>query len=107
MFRAPFVPGTRAEIAALGLGDGEVVDAGFSSTHQAVVVEFPELVAIAAVPLAGGIVPFILEPHRHPVAAKSPQALPKCVVEFTFPLGGEEFDDGGPSGEELVAVAPG
>jgi hypothetical protein len=101
-----FALSSESEVAAVGFGDDDVVDAGFVATHGAIVVEFPELVAVAAVPLAGGVVPFVLEPHRHPVAAESPEALSQHVVEFAFPLGGVEFDYGRASGEELVAIAP-
>ena len=42
----------RAEDAPLGLGDRDVVDAGLPAAHQAVLVELPQLVAVAAPPLA-------------------------------------------------------
>src|SRR6266436_8314778 len=57
------------------LGYGDVVDAGFAPTHQAVVVEFPEFVAVTAEPLAGVVVPFVLEAHRDAPLVKSPKFL--------------------------------
>lgn len=44
--------GSGPEELAVTFDNGDVVDAGFPATHQAVVVEFPEFVAIAAEPLA-------------------------------------------------------
>jgi hypothetical protein len=72
-----------------------------------VLVELPELVAVAAPPLAVYVMRLILEPGRDPVPPEGPQVLAQRVVEFAVPLGGEELDDRGPPGEEGVAVAPG
>jgi hypothetical protein len=49
------------EESTLPLVDGDVVDAGLAPSHQAAPVEFPQLIAIAAEPVARGVVPFILE----------------------------------------------
>src|SRR5215813_8865077 len=70
-------------------------------------VELPQLVAVAAPPLALDIVGLVLEPDRDPVVPEGPQVLAQGIVEFTVPLGGEELDDRGPPGEEAIAVAPG
>ena len=61
-----FRVGARAEDTPVRLGDRYVVDAGLATAHIALVVEFPEFVAVAAVPLPAGIVGFILEPDRDP-----------------------------------------
>jgi hypothetical protein len=37
--------------------DGQVVNAGDSTAHQAVFVEFPILVTVGAIPMAGIVVP--------------------------------------------------
>src|SRR4051812_27435950 len=64
---AALVLGAGAEDPALRLVDGHVVDAGLPAAHVAVVVELPQLVAVAAEPLAGGVVALVLEAHRDAV----------------------------------------
>src|SRR3712207_3851311 len=104
--RAPFVVGARAVPAAVALGDGDVVDAGLTTAHEAALVELPQLVAVAAEPLAGGVVPLVLEADGDAVVGGAPQALAQHVVELALPLAGQEVDDLRPAGEELVAVPP-
>ena len=65
-------PPRRPVILALRLGDRLVVDAGVAVDHQAVVVEFPVFVAVAAVPLAGVVVPFVGEADGDAMAAEGP-----------------------------------
>ena len=60
----------RAEDAPPGLVDGHVVDAGLPASHVPVVVELPQLVAVAAVPLTGGVVALVLEADSDPVAVE-------------------------------------
>src|SRR5215469_18318777 len=104
----PALPGRAgAEDTALGLLDRDVVDAGLATAHQAVLVELPQLVAVAAPPLALRVVGLVLEPDRDPVLPEGPQVLAQGVVELAVPLGREELDDRGPPGEEGIAVAPG
>lgn len=73
--------------------NGKVIDASFAARHQPVVVEFPQFVAVAAPPLAGSVMTFVLETHRDSVAVEVPQAFTQRIVEFSLPFGGEEFDD--------------
>ena len=63
-------PSERPVILALTILDRKVVDAGDAQPHQAVLVEFPILVAVAAEPAPAVVVPFIGEPHRDAVVAK-------------------------------------
>jgi ureidoacrylate peracid hydrolase len=86
--------------------DRDVVDAGLAPGHQAVGVELPQFVAVAAEPLAGPVVAFVLEAHGDVVAVEGPQFLPQRVVEFAFPLGRQELHDGVAPGDERVAVTP-
>ncbi|GAA3086731.1 hypothetical protein GCM10020254_33990 [Streptomyces goshikiensis] len=95
-----------AHQAALRGGDRDVVDAGLAASHQAVGVELPLLVAVAAPPLAGRVVPLVLEADGDAVAGVRPQLLAEPVVELAPPLVGEEGADLGAAGEEAVAVAP-
>src|SRR6202008_4310860 len=56
------IVGTAAElpmIFALTLLDRQIVDAGNAQTHQPVLVEFPVLVAVAAIPAAAVVMPLI------------------------------------------------
>src|SRR5207245_2777199 len=85
--------GSGPEELAVAFGDGDVVDAGFPSTHQAVVVEFPQLVAVAAEPLARVVVPFVLEAHRDPALIEGPKVLHEPIVKFPLPFPGQELLD--------------
>src|SRR5579859_7816597 len=96
-----------AEDPSLRLLDRDVVDAGLPPAHQAVLVELPQLVAVAAPPLTLHVVGLVLEPDGDPVRPEGPQVLAQRVVQLAVPLGGEELDDRAPPGEEGVAVAPG
>ena len=60
----------RPMVLALALLDGEIIDAGNAQAHQAVVIEFPVLVAIAAKPVAAIIMPFVGETHCDAVLAE-------------------------------------
>src|SRR5215472_9792027 len=54
--RAAISLGPRALDAPLGRVYGEVVDAGFAPAHQSLCGKFPQLVAVAAPPLARRVV---------------------------------------------------
>src|SRR5579875_2506445 len=95
-----------AEVPPLGFGDGHVVDAGLTAAHQPVVVELPQLVAVAAEPLAVAVMALVLEADVDPVLPEAPQALAQHVIELALPFGGEELDYLRTAGDELVAVAP-
>src|SRR5438067_2366841 len=75
-----------AEDAALGLLDRDVVDARLATAHQAVLVELPQLIAVAAPPMAIRVVGLVLEPDRDPVLAERPQVLAQGIVELAVPL---------------------
>src|SRR6516165_11429177 len=81
------------EELAVTFGDGDVVDAGLPPTHQAVVVEFPQLVAVAAEPLARVVVPLVLEAHRDAALVEGPQRLHQPIVSFPLPFPGQELLD--------------
>src|SRR5271156_4967970 len=96
----------RPEDAPVGLGDKQVVDAGFPAHHVTLGVELPQFVSVTTEPLAGDIVALVLEPHGDPVAVERPQVLAQGVVEFAGPLPAQELNDLGPAGDEFVPVAP-
>src|SRR5437870_13137717 len=68
-------PPQRPVELALGLLDRQIVDAGVAAPHQAVFVEFPVLVAVGPVPIAGVVAAFVSKPYRDPSAAERPQFL--------------------------------
>src|SRR5829696_4021193 len=90
----------------LWLADRQVIDAGVSPAHQAVLVEFPVLVAVGAEPGSRIVVVFVREPDRDTIPRVCPQLLDEPVVELPIPFTGQELDDLGPSLEDLAAVSP-
>src|SRR5262249_18413672 len=103
------IVGTATEgpvIFALAILDRQVVDAGDTSPHQAVVVELPVLVAVAAKPVAGIVVPFICKAHGDPVVAERPHFLNQPIIELAIPFAREKRLDLRAALHELGAVAP-
>ena len=98
--------GSRPEELAVTFGYGNVVDTGFPPTHQAVVVEFPELVAITAEPLARRVVAFVLKAHRDAALVEGPKYLHEPVVQFPLPFPGQELLDLAATAQEVIAVSP-
>src|SRR5262249_15211133 len=85
-------------------GDQDVVDARLTAAHQTALVELPQLVAVAALPVAGIVVPFVLEPHHDAIVGERPQGFDQPVVELALPLAGKEGADLVAAGNELRAV---
>jgi hypothetical protein len=54
------------------LVDPDVVDAGLAAGHQPVLVELPQLLAVAAPPLTVTVVAFVLEADGDPVVGPGP-----------------------------------
>ena len=67
-----------------GFRDGKIVDAGEPALHVAVVVEFPVLVTVGAIPLAGGIVILVFKTHRDAVFAEGPEFLFQAIIQFAL-----------------------
>jgi 2-keto-3-deoxy-L-rhamnonate aldolase RhmA len=85
-------------VFALALFDWQIVDAGDAQTHQAMLVEFPVLVAVAAEPVAAVVVPFIGKAYGDAVLSKGPDLLDQPVVEFMLPFACQKgFDSIAPS----------
>src|SRR5262249_53274489 len=93
-------------IFALAILDRQVVDAGDAPPHQAVLVELPVLVAIAAKPVAGIVVPFICKAHGDPIVAERPHFLDQPIIELAIPFAREKRLDLRPAVNELGAIAP-
>src|SRR4051812_46565198 len=101
-------PWTRSgpEELAIGFENRNIVDAGFAALHQAALIVLPKFVAVAAVPMTSGIVPFVLVAHGNSVVGKCPQGFDQAVIEFPLPLAGQEFPDLIAADDELAPVAP-
>src|SRR5262245_5971460 len=88
------------------IGDGNVVDARFPSTHQAVVVEFPEFIAVTTEPLACIVMPLVLESHRDAALDEGPKRLHQTIVQFALPFPSEELLNVAAATYKLIAVPP-
>src|SRR5262249_20173181 len=93
-------------IFALAILDRQVVDAGDAPPHQAILGELPVLIAIAAKPVAGIVMPFICKAHGDPVVAECPHFLNQPVIELAIPFAREKRFDLLAAVNELGAVAP-
>src|SRR3954454_23694540 len=96
----------RPAVLALALPDRQVVDAGEAQPHQAVLVELPVLVAVAAEPVAAVVMPLVGEAHCDAVVVKRPDLLDQPVVELLGPFAGQERLDLIAALDEFGAVAP-
>ena len=86
--------------------DGNVVNTGFTATHQAFIVELPVLVSISAEPLAVFVSVFVLEANRDSVGGECPKLFGQPVFQFVVPLVGKELANGVAAGYKLAAIAP-
>jgi hypothetical protein len=84
----------RPVVFAVALFDRQIVDTGDAQAHQAMLVEFPVLVSVAAEPVAAIIVPFIRKADGDAVLSKGPDLLDQAVVEFALPFARQECVDG-------------
>src|SRR4051812_18443072 len=91
--------GARAEVAAIGLVDEDVVDACLAASHVALIVELPLLVAVATPPLPRRVPALVLKAHRDSIIRERPEVLSKRVFELAIPLATEERHDRGPAGD--------
>src|SRR5713226_5347937 len=96
----------RPMIFALSFGNRQIVDAGDTQSHQAVLVEFPVFVAVTAKPMTAVVVPFVGKTHANSVIAKGPDLLDQPVVELARPLARQKRLNGIASLQEFGAVAP-
>src|SRR5262249_35375751 len=96
----------RPVIFALALLDREIVYAGDAQAHQAVPIELPILIAIAAKPVAAVIVPLVCETHRDAVLAECPDLFDQAVVKLASPLARQKCFDFRSTLDELRAIAP-
>ena len=105
MVRRSWAGGGPEELAVRFI-DGEIVDPGFAASHQAAFVEFPQFVALAAMPAASIVAPLKLVAYGDPVVSESPQVLHELIIEFPIPLASEERPNLVAAAHELASVAP-
>src|SRR5262249_61899072 len=81
-------PGAGAVPMILPVGglDRQVVDRGVALAHQALLVEFPFLVAVGAEPVPGIVLPLIGEAHRDAVVLPGPELLDQAVLQLLVPF---------------------
>src|SRR5690242_14754981 len=100
-------PAERPAVLALAFADRQVVDAGDSAAHEAVLGELPVFVAVRAEPVAGIVVPLICEANGDARLLPGPDFLDQAVVELLGPLAAQELHDRLAPAEKLAPVAPG
>src|SRR5580704_16190594 len=103
------IVGTATEwpvIFALAFLDLQIVDAGDAPPHQAVLIELPVFVAVAAKPVAGIVVPFISKAYGDPVVTERPHFLDEPIIEFATPFAGEEGFNRLAAADEFGAIPP-
>src|SRR5688500_11958387 len=99
-------PSLRPRELALGLRDGQVVDAGIAQLHETDRVELPVLVAVRAIPVVCIVPPFIRKAHGDAVVRESPQLLDEPILQLAAPLARQELDDLIPAYRKFRAVTP-
>jgi hypothetical protein len=87
-------------------GDRQIVDAGKPAAHQALLVEFPILVAIGPKPMPAIVTPFIGEPYGDPVILVGPNLLDQAVVQLPRPFTREKGLDLRTAANKLRTVPP-
>ena len=91
---------------AIGFFDREVVDASVAVVHDAIWIEFPVLVSVGAVPIAGVVMALIGETDGDASSVEGPELFDQAVVEFATPFSGEECDNLFATVDELGPVSP-
>src|ERR1700730_620191 len=103
------VVGTASErpvVFSVALLDRKIIDARDAQAHQAMLVEFPVLVAIAAEPVCTIIVPFICKANGDTVRMEGPYFFNQTVVQFAVPFSRQKCFDRLASLQEFGTVSP-
>src|ERR1700682_5275807 len=96
----------RPVIFSFALLDRKIIDARDAQAHQAMFVEFPVLVAVAAEPVPAVIVPFIGKADGDAIRTEGPDFLDQPVVKLAVPLSRQKGLDRLSSLQEFGTVAP-
>jgi len=91
---------------AIGGHDWEFINTRVSGIHQPQIIEFPILVPIGTVPVAGVIVIFIGKSNSNPVLPECPQFLDEPIIQLPGPFARKEGNDLRSPRWELGAIAP-
>src|SRR5258708_2467670 len=94
------------EVLAVGLGDGQVVDARVAAPHEPVAFELPVFVAVRAEPVTAVVVPLVREANGDAIAAHRPELLDEAVVQLSSPFAPQELHDLLTSSYPLGAIEP-
>ena len=70
----------------VAFSDRNIIDAGLTSAHQAVLGKFPVLIAMGSEPLTLGVVPLILETNSDTVVAARPDLFDQFVIQLFGPF---------------------
>src|ERR1700730_4131035 len=96
----------RPVVLALALLDRDIIDAGDAKPHQAVLIKFPVLVAVAAEPITAVVVPLICKARENAVLTEGPHFLDQPVVQLAVPLARKKSLDGLAALQKFSAVPP-
>src|SRR5260370_9878504 len=82
----------RPVVLAVRGQNGKVVDGCKSRRHNPIIIEFPVLIAVGAIPVIRVVVPLVSEAYGDPVPVKRPHFLDNPVVPLLGPLAREKSD---------------
>ena len=93
-------------IFSFALLDRKIIDARDAQAHQAMLIELPVLIAIAAEPIPAVIVPLIGKADGDAIRMEGPDFLDQPVVKLAVPLSRQKGFDCLASLQEFGTVAP-
>src|SRR5450432_4591336 len=96
----------RPVVLAIRSQNGKVVDGCKSRRHKPIIIEFPVLIAVGAIPVFRVVVPLVSEAYGDPVPGKRPQFLAEPVVPLRGPLAREKSNDLVSSVDEFRSIPP-
>jgi hypothetical protein len=104
MFVRP-VPKRPVVLAVRGQ-NGKVVDGCKSRRHKPIIIEFPVLITVRAIPVIRVVVPLVSETHGDAVLRKRSHFLGQPVVQLLTPLAREKSNDLVSPVDKLRSVPP-
>jgi hypothetical protein len=72
----------RPAVLAFRFFDGQVIDAGQTTAHQAILIKLPILIASGTKPPAGIVVPLVGEANRDSILGEGPEFFDQPVVNL-------------------------
>src|SRR5437764_15288565 len=81
----------RPVVLAVRGQNGKVVDGCKSRRHKPIIIEFPVLIAVGAIPVIRVVVPLVSETYGDPVPSKRPHFLEHPVSSYTSSLTDKEM----------------